>query len=96
MIRIVGGTARGRVLSVPGRGTRPTSDRTREALFNTLTGLIDLTGAAVLDLYAGTGGTPSFVTGWLIKHHGFGEPIETELRCVVRTYHRRRQASVDR
>ena len=55
MIRIVGGTARGRPLSVPGRGTRPTSDRAREALFNTLTGLIDLTGADVLDLYAGTG-----------------------------------------
>ena len=55
MIRIVGGTARGRGLSVPGRGTRPTSDRAREALFNTLTGLIELTGADVLDLYAGTG-----------------------------------------
>jgi 16S rRNA (guanine966-N2)-methyltransferase len=55
MIRIVGGTARGRGLSVPGRGTRPTSDRAREALFNTLTGLIELTGSDVLDLYAGTG-----------------------------------------
>ncbi len=55
MIRIVGGAARGRALSVPGRGTRPTSDRAREALFNTLTGLVDLTGADVLDLYAGTG-----------------------------------------
>ena len=55
MIRIVGGTARGRALSVPGRGTRPTSDRAREALFNTVTGLIELTGADVLDLYAGTG-----------------------------------------
>ena len=55
MVRIVGGIARGRVLAVPVRGTRPTSDRAREALFNTLTGLIDLTGAEVLDLYAGTG-----------------------------------------
>lgn len=55
MIRIVGGAARGRALSVPGRGTRPTSDRAREALFNTLTGLVDLTGTDVLDLYAGTG-----------------------------------------
>lgn len=55
MIRIVGGTARGRALSVSGSGTRPTSDRAREALFNTLTGLIELPGADMLDLYAGTG-----------------------------------------
>lgn len=24
------------------------------------------------DVYGGAGGSPSFVTGWLIKHHGFG------------------------
>jgi 16S rRNA (guanine966-N2)-methyltransferase len=53
--RIVGGAAGGRRLRVPVRGTRPTSDRVREALFNTLGGLIDLDGAAVLDLYAGSG-----------------------------------------
>jgi 16S rRNA (guanine966-N2)-methyltransferase len=53
--RIVAGAAKGRRLVVPARGTRPTSDRAREALFSTLDGLIDLTGARVLDLYAGTG-----------------------------------------
>lgn len=55
MPRIVAGRARGRRLSVPGRGTRPTSDRTREALFDSLAGLLDLDGAVVLDLFAGTG-----------------------------------------
>ena len=38
-----------------GRGTRPTTDRVREALFNVLTARIDFAGTAVLDLYAGSG-----------------------------------------
>jgi 16S rRNA (guanine966-N2)-methyltransferase len=54
--RIVGGAAGGRRIAVPpGRGTRPTSDRTREALFSALDALTDLDGAHVLDLYAGSG-----------------------------------------
>jgi 16S rRNA (guanine966-N2)-methyltransferase len=53
--RIVAGAAKGRQLTVPARGTRPTSDRAREALFSTLTTMVDLEGARVLDLYAGTG-----------------------------------------
>ncbi len=55
MTRIVGGQARGRRLAVPPRGTRPTSDRAREALFNTLRAELDIDGARVLDLYAGSG-----------------------------------------
>lgn len=54
-MRIVGGTARGRRLATPADGTRPTADRTREALFNTLAATMALDGARVLDLYAGTG-----------------------------------------
>lgn len=38
-----------------GRGTRPTTDRVRESLFNVLAARIDLAGTAVLDLYAGSG-----------------------------------------
>jgi 16S rRNA (guanine966-N2)-methyltransferase len=53
--RIVAGAARGRRLQVPERGTRPTSERAREALFNTLRAHLDLDGAAVLDLFAGSG-----------------------------------------
>jgi 16S rRNA (guanine966-N2)-methyltransferase len=55
MTRIVAGTARGRTLIVPPRGTRPTQERVREAVFSALTSRIDLVGAAVLDLYAGSG-----------------------------------------
>jgi 16S rRNA (guanine966-N2)-methyltransferase len=40
---------------VPQKGTRPTSDRVREALFNVLAARLDFTGIAVLDLYAGSG-----------------------------------------
>lgn len=53
--RIVAGTAGGRTLRVPGRGTRPTSDRVREAMFSRLDHRDALTGADVLDLYAGSG-----------------------------------------
>lgn len=55
MLRIVGGSARGRRLAVPARGTRPTSDRAREGVFNTLAAELDLEGARVLDLFAGSG-----------------------------------------
>ena len=54
-MKIIAGIAKGRRLAVPARGTRPTSDRAREALFNTLAGLLDLAGARLLDLFAGTG-----------------------------------------
>jgi 16S rRNA (guanine966-N2)-methyltransferase len=55
--RIVAGTAGGRRIVVPrGRGTRPTSERAREALFSTLESLHrTLSGLAFLDLYAGSG-----------------------------------------
>jgi 16S rRNA (guanine966-N2)-methyltransferase len=55
MTRIVAGTAGGRRLKVPASGVRPTGDRAREALFNSLGSLLDLDGARVLDLYAGSG-----------------------------------------
>ena len=52
-MRIVAGRYGGRRLSAPrGGGTRPTSDRVREALFSLL-GPLD--GVRVLDLYAGSG-----------------------------------------
>lgn len=57
MTRIIAGVAGGRRLATaPGRGTRPTSDRTREALFATVTAIRGgLAGVRVLDLYAGSG-----------------------------------------
>ncbi len=53
-MRVVGGTLAGRVIACPpGMSTRPTLDRVREALFNVLARRVP--GAAVLDLYAGSG-----------------------------------------
>ena len=40
---------------MPRTGTRPTTDRVRESLFNLLTARIDFAGLSVLDLYAGSG-----------------------------------------
>jgi 16S rRNA (guanine966-N2)-methyltransferase len=52
-VRVVAGEFRGRRLAAPrGVRTRPTADRVREALFSMLG---DVSGARVLDLYAGSG-----------------------------------------
>ena len=60
MTRIVAGSAGGLRLAVPPAGTRPTSDRVREALFSTLDSEwrargIGWSAVGVLDLYAGSG-----------------------------------------
>ncbi|WP_238419070.1 16S rRNA (guanine(966)-N(2))-methyltransferase RsmD [Gordonia sp. 'Campus'] len=55
MTRIIAGRLRGRRLRVPDEGTRPTSDRVRESLFNLLAARFGLEGLWVLDLYAGSG-----------------------------------------
>jgi len=53
-MRIIAGSLRSRSLEAPpGLSTRPTSDRLRETLFNVLAPRIE--GAALLDLYAGSG-----------------------------------------
>ena len=57
-MRIVGGEFRGRTLAAPRtEAIRPTTDRTREAVFNVLAHRFEnpLPGARVLDLFAGTG-----------------------------------------
>ncbi len=55
MTRIIAGFAGSIVLTVPKTGTRPTSDRVREAIFSALESRGALDGARVADLYAGTG-----------------------------------------
>ncbi|HKI99805.1 MAG TPA: 16S rRNA (guanine(966)-N(2))-methyltransferase RsmD [bacterium] len=56
MLRIIGGRLRGRRFNAPpGRQTRPTADKVREAIFNTLASLMDLDGVEALDLFAGSG-----------------------------------------
>ncbi|MBM6774785.1 16S rRNA (guanine(966)-N(2))-methyltransferase RsmD [Olsenella profusa] len=58
-MRIVGGRWRGRAIEAPeGRGTtRPTTDRTREQIASMVLSArgLDLTGASVLDAFAGSG-----------------------------------------
>lgn len=55
MTRIIGGAAGSLRLEVPKTGTRPTSDRVREAIFSALDVRDQVAGARVLDLYAGSG-----------------------------------------
>ncbi len=55
MTRIISGEHGGRRIEVPPSGTRPTSDRVREALFSKLQHGGDVDGARVLDLFAGSG-----------------------------------------
>ena len=55
MTRIIAGKAGGRTISVPHAGTRPTSDRVREAIFSRIDSLTGVVGKRVLDLYAGSG-----------------------------------------
>lgn len=58
-MRLVAGRHRGRrLVAPPGHGTRPTSDRVREALFNLLAHSLDWHGLAeahVADIFCGTG-----------------------------------------
>lgn len=60
MTRVIAGAARGRRLRVPASGTRPTTDRVREAMFSTIESMLRSDERAwsqmqVLDLYAGSG-----------------------------------------
>ena len=54
MMRVITGDARGRKLkSVEGLATRPTTERTKQSVFNAIQ--FDIEGRRVLDLFAGTG-----------------------------------------
>ncbi|MGG4553757.1 16S rRNA (guanine(966)-N(2))-methyltransferase RsmD [Paenibacillus sp. FSL W8-0186] len=54
-MRVISGSAKGRPLkAVPGMGTRPTTDKVKEALFSMIGPYFE--GGTVLDLFAGTGG----------------------------------------
>ena len=55
-MRVIAGEARGRRLrTVPGLATRPTADKVKGAIFSILGSRVDLAGARVLDLFAGSG-----------------------------------------
>lgn len=55
IMRVIAGSAKGRKLKAPeGLHTRPTTDRLKEALFGSIQ--FEISGAAFLDLFAGSGG----------------------------------------
>lgn len=98
MPRIIAGQLKGRPIpGSVGRGTRPTSDRVREAIFSRLNGWDAIAGAGVLDLFAGTGalGLESLSRGaasaLLVEAHA---PSARQLERSVRELGLRERASV--
>lgn len=80
-LRIIGGEWRGRRLRfTPAAGLRPTSDRTRETLFNWLAPVIR--GAVCLDLFAGSGALGLEALSRGAAHCDFVEPSQTTLAGI--------------
>ena len=78
--RVIAGAFRGRLLKVPrGSVTRPTGARVREALFNVLG---DITGASVLDLYAGSGALAFEALSRGAEHAVLVEQDRAALGCI--------------
>lgn len=74
-MRVVGGSARGRRLTVPrGDSVRPTTDRVRGAIANALNSLDAIEGADVLDLFAGSGALGIELLSRGAEHATFVEP----------------------
>jgi 16S rRNA (guanine966-N2)-methyltransferase len=75
MTRIIAGEAGSLRLKAPDKVSRPTSDRVREAIFSRVESVSGLSGARVLDLFAGTGalGLEAASRGasavWLVENH---------------------------
>jgi 16S rRNA (guanine966-N2)-methyltransferase len=85
-MRIIGSRHRGRAIKAPKEGTRPTTDRVREAIFNVLAHADfapDMTGARVLDLFAGSG---ALGLEALSRGAGFALFVETDAkaRAIIR------------
>jgi 16S rRNA (guanine(966)-N(2))-methyltransferase RsmD len=88
-MRVIAGTYRSRPLVAPrGTGTRPTSDRLRETLFNILAPRIS--GRRFADLYAGTGAVGIEALSRGAAHVWFAEKAEpalTAIRANLKTLH---------
>ncbi|MGA2438574.1 MAG: 16S rRNA (guanine(966)-N(2))-methyltransferase RsmD [Acidobacteriaceae bacterium] len=80
-MRIIAGTYRSRRLIAPrGTGTRPTSDRLRETLFDILAPRV--AGCRFADLYAGTGAVGIEAISRGAEHAWFAERAETALAAI--------------
>lgn len=80
-MRVIAGTAKGKQLKmVPGEGTRPISDRVKEAVFDIL--VHDLPGSRFLDLFAGTGAVGIEALSRGAAHATFIEKAAPAVRVV--------------
>ena len=84
--RIIGGSAKGRVLEVPKSGTRPSPSRLREALFNII-GFRPR--GSFLDLYSGTGavGLEAASRGWRVACVDLSKEAAGVIRTNVQALH---------
>jgi 16S rRNA (guanine966-N2)-methyltransferase len=82
-MRVIGGTARGRRLVAPhGTDVRPTGDRVREAVFNTLGSMDEVVGRRYLDLFAGSGALGLEALSRGAEHCVFVDSSRRSLRTV--------------
>jgi 16S rRNA (guanine966-N2)-methyltransferase len=80
-MRIIAGRWRGRIIDAPpGRKTRPTSDRVREAWMSALQ--TEIPGSRVLDLYAGSGALGLELLSRGADHVTFVERAQPALRTL--------------
>ncbi len=82
MTRIIAGEFGGRTLTVPKAGTRPTSDRVREAIFSRLDHADSLRGARVADLFAGSGALGLEALSRGSAHATFVESATSAVRVI--------------
>jgi len=79
-MRIIAGSAGGRPLQAPPDGVRPTMDRVKGAIFSSLGDLVP--GAAVLDLFAGSGAMGVEALSRGAESATFVEALDRCTRCV--------------
>jgi 16S rRNA (guanine966-N2)-methyltransferase len=91
MTRIISGDAGSLRLAAPAKVSRPTSERVREAIFSRLESLRNISGAMVLDLFAGTGalGLEAASRGasavWLVDNHaGAAAVLKANIALVAK------------
>lgn len=87
-MRVVAGELRGRRIDAPpGTGTRPTTDKVREATFNAVGSLDLIVGARVADLYAGSGALGIEALSRGAEHCTFVERDRTALAVLRGNLH---------
>jgi 16S rRNA (guanine966-N2)-methyltransferase len=82
-MRVVAGELRGRRIEAPeGKTTRPTTDMAREAIFNSLGSQYEMTGARIVDCFAGTGALGIEALSRGAAHVTFIEQDRDALACL--------------